>query len=266
MTRNIRDFAYSIGYIDAGHGHSENLVEIELKNKDGNFLSSRQAMSKGGIADAAKDVPTDLSSNFDGVNYLNKPGPNTWPIVAMSYIYVRKDISSIVENKDSQALLKAFLLSLYDDEYISECSEYGFSPAPTNVAETAKAAINSLEVNDDAPTFIFEGDSTQRFFGQGPYVISNKIRRYSDVNRGSQGADIKELKEKTNKAETDIKALDSAILKMSGAPTPAAVKSGRTFTDTDYKNLMAALVLGSISFCLWVLIFFIFAMKRLCGL
>ena len=184
----------------------------------------------------------------------------------MSYIYVRKDISSVVESKDSQALLKAFLLSLYDGEYISECSEFGFSPAPSNVAETAKAAINSLELNADAPTFIFEGDSTQLFFGQGPYVISNKIRHYSDISRSSQGADIKELIEKTINAEKDIKTLDSAILKITGAPTPAAVKTGRTFTDTDYDNLMAGLVLGSISFCLWVLVFFVFALKRLFGL
>ena len=72
MTRELRDFAYSIGYLDAGHGHSENLVEIELQNFDKKFLSSREAMKEGGISDAAKDVPSDLSSNFAGINYLNK--------------------------------------------------------------------------------------------------------------------------------------------------------------------------------------------------
>ena len=195
-----------------------------------------------------------------------QPGPNTWPIVAMSYIYVRKDISTVVTSKESQGLLKAFLHSLYIDEFISECSEYGFSPVPDDVAERAKAAIDSLEVNDAAPKFTFEDDSTQLYDGQSPYVISNKIRRYSDINRSAQGKDIAAIKVKTSKAETDIKALDAAILRMSGAPTPAAVYSGRTFTDADYKNLMAALVLGSIAFALWILVFFVFALKRLCGL
>ena len=55
-----------------------------------------------------------------------QPGPNTWPIVALSYIYVRKDLSHIT-NPVSQGLLQAFLTALYTEEYISVCEEeFGF--------------------------------------------------------------------------------------------------------------------------------------------
>ena len=47
MTSCIRDTAGTIGYIDAGHGHAEGLIEIELRNAHGNFLSSLEASAKG---------------------------------------------------------------------------------------------------------------------------------------------------------------------------------------------------------------------------
>ena len=45
MTDCIRDNDGSIGYIDSGHGWEQDLSEIELKNKNGNILSSRKAHS-----------------------------------------------------------------------------------------------------------------------------------------------------------------------------------------------------------------------------
>ena len=47
MTTCIRDTPGTIGYIDAGHGHAEGLIEIELRNANGNFLSSLEASAKG---------------------------------------------------------------------------------------------------------------------------------------------------------------------------------------------------------------------------
>ena len=47
MTSCIRDTAGTIGYIDAGHGHAEGLIEIELRNAHGSFLSSLEASAKG---------------------------------------------------------------------------------------------------------------------------------------------------------------------------------------------------------------------------
>lgn len=76
MTNCIRDNAGTIGYIDSGHGHSENLVEIELKNKDGQFLSSKQAGDSGiGMAAIkaldAGILPSDSTHDYGAVKLLN---------------------------------------------------------------------------------------------------------------------------------------------------------------------------------------------------
>ena len=76
MTSCIRDNEGTIGYIDAGHGHSENLVEIELQNADGYFLSSLQA-GDSGIALAALSaldegiMPVDATHDYGHVKLLN---------------------------------------------------------------------------------------------------------------------------------------------------------------------------------------------------
>ena len=73
MTSCIRDNEGAIGYIDAGHGHEEGLVEIELQNADGAFLSSKRAGEEGGIGGAAKvGVPASADEDFSGVKLLNQ--------------------------------------------------------------------------------------------------------------------------------------------------------------------------------------------------
>eukprot|EP00560_Eucampia_antarctica_P006558 CAMPEP_0197824842 /NCGR_PEP_ID=MMETSP1437-20131217/2049_1 /TAXON_ID=49252 ORGANISM="Eucampia antarctica, Strain CCMP1452" /NCGR_SAMPLE_ID=MMETSP1437 /ASSEMBLY_ACC=CAM_ASM_001096 /LENGTH=482 /DNA_ID=CAMNT_0043424635 /DNA_START=118 /DNA_END=1563 /DNA_ORIENTATION=+ len=253
MTTAIRDNDGAIGYLDAGHGHSENLVEIELENKNGKFLSSKYAMMNGGISAAAESLPADLdlSMDFDNINYLNKPGDYTWPIVAMSYIYVRKDLNDVTSDIHTQALLKAFLLAIYDKNIISECDEYGFTRIPDSVRNKGIDVINGLELAATAPTFIFEDASTKLYDGQDNFVISRKIRRYNDVVRGTQEADVQDLIKRATQTESTVSALDSAVTRMTGQPISVVAPTGRVFTDDDYNKLMAALVLGTISFCLW---------------
>jgi ABC-type phosphate transport system substrate-binding protein len=72
MTDCILEQEGTIGYIDSGHGHSEGLTEIELKNKDGNYLNSKEAAILGGIISALIDagIPDSLDSNFGEVDLL----------------------------------------------------------------------------------------------------------------------------------------------------------------------------------------------------
>lgn len=64
----------TIGYIDSGHGHSENLQEIELRNADDVYISSKEASVRGGIMAAADNagLPDSLDQSFADIDYLNK--------------------------------------------------------------------------------------------------------------------------------------------------------------------------------------------------
>ena len=121
MTDCINEEQGTIGYIDAGHGNSAGLAEIELENRDGTLLSSQEASAEGGI-DAAEEgvMPAAADFDFSGVSLLNRPGKYTWPLVQMTYIYVRRNITFLAF-PDEQTLMVAFLRALYEDEYVQQC-------------------------------------------------------------------------------------------------------------------------------------------------
>lgn len=74
MTNCVRNNEGSIGYLDSGHGWSEEVAEINVKNEDGIFLTSRYAHAEGGISDAAGAgvTPNSADADWSDVNFLNK--------------------------------------------------------------------------------------------------------------------------------------------------------------------------------------------------
>jgi hypothetical protein len=210
MTSCIRDTPGTVGYIDAGHGHAEGLIEIELRNADGNFLSSLEASAKGGIGAAAANanLPTSADQDFGTVELLNQPGQSTWPIVAMSYIYVRKDLS-FIESDDDKALLLAFLKSIYDPQYIDMCKDFGFTPVPNAVRQLGLDGIAMLDMAA-TPRFTFE-DNTQPNFGQGDYVISSKRKTFAQIERSDVSADIEAIMEDNQMLREQVAVLQQLL-------------------------------------------------------
>ena len=74
MTTCITGTSGSIGYIDSGHGWEVGLTEVELQNLNGNFITSKEARAKGGIAEASvKEITPDRADeDWGGVNLINK--------------------------------------------------------------------------------------------------------------------------------------------------------------------------------------------------
>lgn len=74
MTDCIVNNVGAIGYIESGHGLAEGLEEIELLNADGNYISSEEAASLGGILAATENAgyPSSLDQSFAGVTLLNQ--------------------------------------------------------------------------------------------------------------------------------------------------------------------------------------------------
>jgi len=262
MTSCIRDNEGAIGYIDAGHGHEEGLIEIELKNADGNYISSKRAAENGGIGDAAGGTPGDAKENFGEVKLLNKPGAFTWPIVAMSYIYARTDLS-FIEEPAEQSLLKTFLqYSLFDEEEIEYCSQFGFVPVPEAVRQVALNGIAALSVNASAPKWEIETE-TLPGVGQGDYVISTKRRTYDDYQRSALADSA--LQEGDVKTIVDSHLSSNGVLGGAMQSQSTASASGRFYTEDDAAQLQAALVLASISFAMWVLAIIFFIARRMMG-
>lgn len=248
MTDCIKGTPGTIGYIDSGHGISAGLSEIEIENLDGTLLSSQQAAANGGIVAAAINAfPASADADFSGVALLNKPGENTWPIVVMTYIYLRKNLT-YVEYPDESTLLVAFVKSLYDPEYIQQCVEkYGFILPPNATRDMALAGIEMLEVHPDAEEWIFES-STLPIAGADHNVISSKRSRIADVERHALESEFKAMVE------------ENAILRdQMSSMTKSESASVSGLTSSQETQLRAALVLSILSFVLCFVIIIMFS-------
>eukprot|EP00588_Corethron_pennatum_P009329 CAMPEP_0194275290 /NCGR_PEP_ID=MMETSP0169-20130528/8162_1 /TAXON_ID=218684 /ORGANISM="Corethron pennatum, Strain L29A3" /LENGTH=489 /DNA_ID=CAMNT_0039018715 /DNA_START=21 /DNA_END=1490 /DNA_ORIENTATION=- len=214
MSENIRDIGGAIGYIDVGHGHAEALSEICLKNKDGSFLSSKEAHAVGGIMSPVGDaLPSAADADFSAVDVLNEPGVNTFPIVLVSYLYVRKDLGYF-RTGDERTLFKLFLRKLLDPEIIAECAEFGFTGVPENVRSMALAGIDALDASDGTP-WIYETEAdTLVGAGMGQNVISEKRRDYAEYARSQSQGSIELLQDHvfttaTAKSERPVDRVDA---------------------------------------------------------
>eukprot|EP00540_Astrosyne_radiata_P007271 CAMPEP_0116860912 /NCGR_PEP_ID=MMETSP0418-20121206/22703_1 /TAXON_ID=1158023 /ORGANISM="Astrosyne radiata, Strain 13vi08-1A" /LENGTH=448 /DNA_ID=CAMNT_0004495421 /DNA_START=286 /DNA_END=1632 /DNA_ORIENTATION=- len=259
MTNCIRNNPGTIGYIDSGHGHSEGLVEIELQNLDKNYLSSKEAAARGGIGAAAGAVPSSADANFADVSLLNQPGPDTWPIVTLTYVYVRKDLSHLFNeeaNHAEQSLLVTFLRALYEPAYIDQCANlFGFTPVPERVRNLGLAGIQMLQVNATAPEWSFE-TSTLANTGQGDYVLSVKRRTYAELQRSNNMDDVEDLlleydrlSQLTKELRQQVESLQIRTQVLQELQASVAVTSADpAFTDLKEFQLKTALSLAALSF------------------
>lgn len=91
----VKETSGSIGYVDYAHAMEQRLDYVQLKNHDGYFVrpnaSSTQAASAGARWDAANGFYQILT---------DAQGEASWPIVATTFVLVRKDKNDIESTKN----------------------------------------------------------------------------------------------------------------------------------------------------------------------
>jgi ABC-type phosphate transport system substrate-binding protein len=188
VTACIYDNSYSIGYLDAGHGHNRNFLEAMLKNEANTWLTSAQAIAyqdsngENGVAAAAAALtsPPAADASWAAVNLYAQAGDMTWPIVLISYIYLKKDMSSMDGQKVQ--LLEAFVDMVMDkDEGQALLPDYSFNAVPTSWANTWTATTKGMITRPATPgtKYQTEGDTTEKWEGMGNDYISKKRSSYS---------------------------------------------------------------------------------------
>lgn len=144
-------------------------------------------------------------------------GADVWPIVAVSYIYARKDQS---QNGEKACLLKAFMSFVISDEGQSLLPAYNFVAIPQPVKDVAQKAIDEL-VTPDCTQWAFEGSTVQKGVGQAEYVVSAKRRDFAEYDRGNIHSDllavIADLKAEIARASAGGSSVNSFAVE----PTPA---------------------------------------------
>jgi len=233
--------AYSIGYVDSGHGHKLGLSEISLKNANGKYLTSKVA-DIGGAA-TSQVLPAN-NADWSAVNLMNKAGDKTWPMTTFSYLYLDSNMSAY--NNETAALAQAFALFILSDECQGYLPDFGFSPIPKTTRDASIAALNSIKMPAGAVRWTFEtAKSTQKIVGMGAKVFSGKRQAYS-------GYAITHLEGVESAVESRVAALEVAIkaheavedaLRASIAANAAANKAQTSAHDGDESSAVDILAL-----------------------
>lgn len=221
MQSKIAGTAYVIGYLDAGHGHQLNFGEVALVNKDGFTRTSRASMEMsggGGVAQAGAQgvanaaFPPSADANWADVNLYNMAGESTWPIVLVSYLYVRKDQSTT--NPKTAAALQAFVHMIIDDN--DDLSlEFGFTKPPTPLKSLASAAASSITYPPGMESFTFE-TSTDVINGMKANVISSKRNSHDVYADSVLEAQLDQIQEQVGdvKVQVEINTLKLNVEKV----------------------------------------------------
>ena len=129
---------WSIGYVDAGHGHEKKLKEVELKNKNGKWVTSKTADIAA--AGDAVTLPTTWSNSWADISLMNAAGDTTFPICTFSYLYIH----ATPPTADSGRLLQAFVTFVLSDDGQKMVEEFGFVKLSTATLLKARNVVKNV--------------------------------------------------------------------------------------------------------------------------
>ncbi|KAG2494674.1 hypothetical protein HYH03_007190 [Edaphochlamys debaryana] len=184
MSTSVGATPWSIGYMDAANGLDLNLLEISMRNKDGNYVTSQTGDVTGAASALFKSDtwPKSPTQSFSSVSCLDQPGAKTFPIVAMPFAIVRTDL---VSRGDAGALLQAFLAFMLDSYAQNTVAPaVGFAPLPQEVLTYAlQRALPLLQADTTSKAWALEsGAVLPGGRGSSDYVISSFAGNYDSLN------------------------------------------------------------------------------------
>jgi phosphate transport system substrate-binding protein len=132
VTASLMTTPGSIGYVEYGYAHSQNLLMATLENKSGNYVAASTDSAKAALGSA--QLPADL------IVWVPDPdGQDAYPIVTFTWMILYKKY----DNKDKLEALKSLVAyGLTDGQKDSEA--LGYVPLPEVVVSKAQAAVAGL--------------------------------------------------------------------------------------------------------------------------
>src|SRR3954469_963673 len=134
----------AVGYVEQAYALQNNFSTADVKNKSGNYVApSLESTSAAGVG---VKIPADL--RFDAIN---APGAKSYPIAAVTFLVVYKDLCRAGLNQGDAKRVKAWLqYATTAGQKIAPQLQY--APLPASVLGRAKAKVSSLRCNGQAVT------------------------------------------------------------------------------------------------------------------
>ena len=245
----IAKSAYSIGYLDAGHGHADDLKEFALKNKDGEWLVTATGNPSGITSASIPTVVTTaiqdayVSAGFSGdlqgssYNLFNKAGTGVWPICAFTYMHVRKQYVS----GETAALVRAFVKFILSDEIQAVVNRFYFFPLDKTFRDKVQtAALAGISLSGSEAGATAATDWTFEVSTIASTAISMDTKTFS-AKRHSYVDYALEL------LEADVTDLQESVTKLNAESSPSLTPV-TALAAFDFVMAFIALVVGSLAF------------------
>ena len=202
MRKAIADNEYSIGYLDAGHGHADDLPEVALKNANDQWVVTKEGF-EGDIVSADIEAvitdsllttltnklnagPTEDWSGTD-VQLYHKSGDLVWPICAFTFMHLR------VGQGTGEGLAGALAKFILSAEGQAKVPDFLFFKLPNSLRAVADGIVDTYVTAATNP-WKFEssyGDITVAdTMGEASKSFSKKRSNYADYERELMMGDI----------------------------------------------------------------------------
>lgn len=247
---------YSIGYIDAGHGHLDNLSEVSLKNANNEWVVTKEGDPAGRLTANIPAVvtstvkatfpqnsgATNYAGDWSGVNLFNKAGAGVWPICAFTYLHVRTTYSTTA----TAGVVRAFVEYMLSSAIQDKITDFYFYPLPGALAAAVRKAVTDHFTSAvAAPIWTFVDSSGASApatnVGMGVHTFSYKRQTYADYERGLFKKNIAAL-------EASVAALKTELAAKTGNDD-AADERTLALAAVSFVVAVIAVIVGSIAMC-----------------
>ena len=205
MRKAIADNEYSIGYLDAGHGHADDLPEVALKNAEDQWVVTKEGFEGDIVSADIEAVITDSllttltnklnagpTTDWSGtdVQLYHKSGDLVWPICAFTFMHLR------VGTGTGEGLAGALAKFILSSEGQAKVPDFLFFKLPESLRAVADGIVDTY-VTATGTTWKFEssyGDLTvAETMGEASTSFSKKRSNYADYERELMMGDIEAI-------------------------------------------------------------------------
>ena len=244
---------YSIGYIDAGHGHLDNLSEVSLKNANNEWVVTKEGDPAGRLTANIPAVvtstvkatfpqnsgATNYAGDWSGVNLFNKAGAGVWPICAFTYLHVRTTYTDTA----TTGVVRAFVEYMLSPAIQDKITEFYFYPLDSAFAAEVKTAV-STTLSAASPVWTWVDPYILAYntgIAMGSTTFSPKRQTYAEYERGLFKKNIAAL-------EASVAALKTELAAKTGNDD-AADERTLALAAVSFVVAVIAVIVGSIAMC-----------------
>ena len=124
----------AIGYVELSYAMTNNFPTMPLKNREGKFVKPSIDSTVAAAAGAVKKIPADFRADL-----TNAPGDDSYPIVGLTWLLVRKTQSN---PEKGRALVDFLEWALTDGQKYAP--ELYYAPLPTGLRDKVLAAVGKV--------------------------------------------------------------------------------------------------------------------------